>query len=666
MRAEIIKYCRADVNILRQSCLKFRECFLNANNVDPLLECITIASACNLVFRRNFLKPETIGIIPQNGYRLADNQSAIAIQWLLWEAHVSGVNIVHSGVGREVRLRENLLVDGFCEETNTVYEFHGCFWHGCERCFVDQTSRLADKRDALFLRRENTIRKEARLKLAGYNVVTMWECDFRKAIERNEELATFVKNDCVTSQLHLKARDSFFGGRTNAAKLYYKCGPGEKIKYYDVCSLYPFVNKYGKYPVGHPKIHVGPEVCSRLDIETIEGLVKCTVLPPQDLYHPVLPYRCNGRLTFPLCRTCVEGCSQTECDHEPEDRQLTGTYVADELRKAVEKKYIIISIHEVWEYDVVQYDPTTKPGGLFSGYINNFLKIKQECSGWPSWCVTQDDRDRYIQGYYDREGVKFEPAKIAKNPGLRFVSKIMLNSFWRKFGQKENASQTQIISQPADLFKLVMNPAIVVDNVTILNDEGVLTSWERVEEDISPLKTVNVVVAAYTTAMARLELYKHLEQLGERVLYYDTDSVIFVSSENDWEPPVGDFLGDLTDEMVDYGAGSHITEFVSAGPKNYAYKFWCDGAGKFDTVCKVKGVTLHYENSGKVNFETIKSIVLEDPHRHIDLIDNRIVRNQRYDVLTKHGAKRYTLQYTKRRRLDERYDTVPYGFKAQL
>jgi hypothetical protein len=27
-------------------------------------------------------------------------------------------------------------------------------------------------------------------------LVTMWECDFRKAIERDEELATFVKNEC--------------------------------------------------------------------------------------------------------------------------------------------------------------------------------------------------------------------------------------------------------------------------------------------------------------------------------------------------------------------------------------------------------------------------------------------------------------------------------------
>jgi hypothetical protein len=78
MRHEILEYCREDVNILRQSCLKFRDCFLKTNNVDPFLECITIASACNLVFRRNFLKPETIGIVPQNGYRLSDKQSTIA------------------------------------------------------------------------------------------------------------------------------------------------------------------------------------------------------------------------------------------------------------------------------------------------------------------------------------------------------------------------------------------------------------------------------------------------------------------------------------------------------------------------------------------------------------------------------------------------------------
>ena len=51
--------------------------------------------------------------------------------------------------------------------------------------------------------------------------------------------------------------------------------------------------------------------------------------------------------------------------------------------------------------------------------------------------------------------------------------------------------------------------------------------------------------------------------------YYDTDSVIFSVKEGQWEPPLGDYLGELTNELDD---GDHIATFVSAGPKNYAYK----------------------------------------------------------------------------------------------
>ena len=37
----------------------------------------------------------------------------------------------------------------------------------------------------------------------------------------------------------------------------------------------------------------------------------------------------------------------------------------------------------------------------------------------------------------------------------------------------------------------------------------------------------NVVIAAYTTAQARLKLYSYLEQLGPRAIYADTDSVVY-------------------------------------------------------------------------------------------------------------------------------------------
>ena len=68
-----------------------------------------------------------------------------------------------------------------------------------------------------------------------------------------------------------------------------------------------------------------------------EELVRCMVLPPRDLYHPVLPYRCNGRLLFCLCRTCAESGSQGRCCHETaSERALTATWVVDDVEFAVQ------------------------------------------------------------------------------------------------------------------------------------------------------------------------------------------------------------------------------------------------------------------------------------------------------------------------------------------
>jgi hypothetical protein len=41
-------------------------------------------------------------------------------------------------------------------------------------------------------------------------------------------------------------------------------------------------------------------------------------------------------------------------------------------------------------------DKDTSSGGLFAGYVNMFLKLKQESYGYPAWVQTEDDKDRYI------------------------------------------------------------------------------------------------------------------------------------------------------------------------------------------------------------------------------------------------------------------------------
>ncbi|GLV46497.1 hypothetical protein CBL_20826, partial [Carabus blaptoides fortunei] len=56
-------------------------------------------------------------------------------------------------------------------------------------------------------------------------------------------------------------------------------------------------------------------------------------------------------------------------------------------------------------------------------------------------------------------------------------------------------------------------------------------------------------------------------------------SIIYLHSPGQFEPTVGNFLGDLTDELTCYGTGSFITEFVCGCPKNYAYKVFNPDSG---------------------------------------------------------------------------------------
>ena len=122
----------------------------------------------------------------------------------------------------------------------------------------------------------------------------------------------------------------------------------------DVTSLYPWVNKNGIYPIGHPEVITRPK---DQNIRHYFGVAKVDVIPPFELYHPVLPYRHNGKLVMPLCRSCVEeemGKPLHEkshhCTHSPEQRLSRGTWCTPELQKTVEMGYTIVTIHEVWHF----------------------------------------------------------------------------------------------------------------------------------------------------------------------------------------------------------------------------------------------------------------------------------------------------------------------------
>ena len=106
------------------------------------------------------------------------------------------------------------------------------------------------------------------------------------------------------------------------------------------------------------------------------------------------------------------------------------------------------------------------------------------------------------------------------------------------------------------------------------------------------------------TTQARLKSYHYLNRLRDQVLYYDTDSVIFPCKPGQITITLGDYLGDMTNELNE---DDYITEFVSGSAKNYGY---LTKQGK--SCCKVHRFTLNYRGSWYLSYEVMKQNVLEE------------------------------------------------------
>ena len=128
---------------------------------------------------------------------------------------------------------------------------------------------------------------------------------------------------------------------------------------------------------------------------------------------------------FALCKTCADTCNQTRCTHSDAERAIRGTWCTIELEKALEKGYRLLQIHEVWHFPQI----TT----LFKEYIDTFAKIKLEASGYPKNCVTDEQKQAYVDDILEHQGIQLDPSKNVYNPGLHALAKLMLNSSWGKY-----------------------------------------------------------------------------------------------------------------------------------------------------------------------------------------------------------------------------------------
>ena len=88
-------------------------------------------------------------------------------------------------------------------------------------------------------------------------------------------------------------------------------------------------------------------------------------------------------------------------------------------------------------------------------------------------------------------------------------------------------------------------------------------NYHEKQEFVEDCPFGNVVLAAFTTAYARLYLYETLEHLDSRVLYFNTDSIIYQHVEGLFNPTIVNSLGSWTDELD----GDRIIKLSLEGPQ---------------------------------------------------------------------------------------------------
>lgn len=182
-------------------------------------------------------------------YIRKNTYSRQSICWLNWMAKTKGVTITHALNGTEMSVTNPntgraYLLDGYSVDSDgkvTAYEFDGCLWHGCPKCFPNQ--EIDAKKAPLLLSQRNTMTEVKNRFLVDKfdgRVEIIRGCEWTDRIKNDQTVRDFVAKEEQNIAPRLSARGTFYGGRTEVFTTLKSEG---EMYYYDFTSLYPDVNK---------------------------------------------------------------------------------------------------------------------------------------------------------------------------------------------------------------------------------------------------------------------------------------------------------------------------------------------------------------------------------------------------------------------------------------
>ena len=653
LQKELKKYCLNDVNVLAQAAVIFRQQFLLFDM--EVFENVTLSQTAFRVFRDNFMEEDTIQLLTEK----KDNTSLLAEKYLYSMEIQEGITLQKAGHPYEYRIPEtNYKVDGYHEPTRTCYCFLGCWYHGAPYCDCYSEDEIVVGNQVAGKVAAETKRRLNEISALGYNVVYMSECVWNKHVKDNKLTFPYMPKT-------LNTRSALTGGRTEVFKIFFsdKLEPRLKAKYLDFNSLYPFVQKSEQFPIGEAEFITGDAV--EQDISKYFGAVSCQIEAPYDLKLPVLPTKINGKLLFGLCTKCMNEKNESICRHLSHERDLYGCWVTEEVKLALKFGYKLKKIFQVYHYP-------EKSDSVFKKYINHFLKLKTQAKGYPANLQTAEDRLKYVQEVEKREGIILDPDQIIFNPGLYFISKIILNSLWGKLCQRSNLKKVETVYTDEAFNVYLSNNKIDIIDIFAIDFSALLVSYEFKAQNTPKIPSQNCILGSFVAAYGRMTLYKALDIIGAKnLLYTDTDSAIFTEQDTEITDRlneligIGPYLGMLESELS--GDHDYIKTIICLACKSYALLTAQPNkkTGKHTQV-KHKGFIINLHDDKEVcNIDSFYNLFKNKTKTLSSTNSNYFVRNP-YDstIFMKHLVKRMKFEYDKRYIVNN-VDTLPYGYNGE-
>lgn len=227
---ENLAYCRDDVRVLRLCFMKFSDACQATTKIMPGVGNMTIASYCNKVWRTHCLEKDTVDLVLHRGYLQKDVQSKMAKTWLAFLDtcyHEGRLQYAGKDAGeKKICIMGGLYkVDSFLEMEKIVYEFLGCYFHGCPKC-TRPTAKSIGAGMQMGDLYTSTMNRLAVIRSAGYEVRYIWECEWKS--ELREDAETKAKYECYVSRDMrvfrdpMDPREALFGGRVDCYQLFWK------------------------------------------------------------------------------------------------------------------------------------------------------------------------------------------------------------------------------------------------------------------------------------------------------------------------------------------------------------------------------------------------------------------------------------------------------------